>query len=342
LPLELVENASLGHALTTEKYRTIGRLSGLDCLRGIAILLVMVGHFIPQAFPNAHFPVISTFGGGGVLLFFCLSGFLIFKNLQSQPAAVFLVRRLFKLMPMYWINVLAVVGMAKFLQIGNVPDPMTIIYNLLMVQDVTQVDLLSGVYWTLLIEVKFYFVMVVFCSIVGTQRIYWLLIALLAINMVVFYFLHRGSVLTTYLIAFFPGIIAAKEFSSGMRQLKVVELFFVGTVVALNLYICLPIGNAPQAIYSIVATALLLVALHQDFHNIFLSFFGKISYSHYLFHAVIGYPLLDYLSSCGRVLSPIAALCVASIVTVGIATVSFYFIETPAVKFGHSFSKASI
>lgn len=276
------------------------------------------------------------------MLFFCLSGFLIFKNLQSQPAAVFLVRRLFKLMPMYWINVLAILGMAKFLQIGNVPDIMTIIYNLLMVQDVTQVDLLSGVYWTLLIEVKFYFLMVVFCSIVGAQRIYWLLIALLSINIVVFCFLHRGSVLTTYLIAFFPGIIAAKELSSGMPQLKVVELFFVGTVAALNLYICLPIGNVPQAIYSIVATALLIGALHQDFHNKFLSFFGKISYSHYLFHAVIGYPLLDYLSSGGSVLSAIAALCVTSVVTVGVATVSFCIIETPAVKFGHSFFKASI
>src|SRR5438105_4992960 len=60
-----------------------GRIPSLDAIRGIAILLVLLHHYItaPSAFEPGSLPdrVISliSFGWAGVDLFFVLSGFLI-------------------------------------------------------------------------------------------------------------------------------------------------------------------------------------------------------------------------------------------------------------------------
>ena len=53
------------------------RVAGLDVLRGIAILLVMLRHAFPDVFPGA--------GVVGVVMFFSLSGYLITGVLEQRP-----------------------------------------------------------------------------------------------------------------------------------------------------------------------------------------------------------------------------------------------------------------
>lgn len=313
------------------------RFDGLDSLRGLAILAVMIGHFIPQAFPNNEWPIISSFGGAGVLLFFYLSGFLIFRNVQTQSVATFLVRRFFKLMPAYWVSVIVAIFMAYFFKEIPIPDATTIFSNLFMVQDFTRSESLSGVYWTLLIEARFYILIVLFCVLVGSERILWLLAALIIVDLSVYYSIGRGSVLITYLLSFFPGIVATKLFSSGRNNLH--EYIAVGMLTSLCLYIFLPTANFQQTIYSLIFTGLLFIVLRYNFKNKILKFLGRISYSHYLFHVSIGYPLIDYMISDGSLSARISALIVASLVTVGIATLFFYLIENPIVNIGHTLSK---
>ena len=87
-----------------------GRLIGLDILRAIAILLVLVGH--GHEVPLFLKPI-NNFGWAGVDFFFVLSGFLIgglllndIKKTGSIRIYRFYIRRGFKIWPSYYIFIL--------------------------------------------------------------------------------------------------------------------------------------------------------------------------------------------------------------------------------------------
>lgn len=158
------------------------RLSGLDGLRGIAILLVIVWHyFIDQRAtgPDADLLVVRLlrWTWSGVDLFFVLSGFLIARNLLGQPAdrktiAIFFVRRAGRLLPLYVLFLLAYLLARPFLLGWNAPVSIWLAgetigpswsYPLFM-QNIAMA--INGSWpghwlaptWTLAVEVQFYLV----------------------------------------------------------------------------------------------------------------------------------------------------------------------------------------
>jgi peptidoglycan/LPS O-acetylase OafA/YrhL len=98
------------------------RIPELDGLRGLAILLVIVCHYVASAeygttnFWLGHFLRALSVGWSGVDLFFVLSGFLIGGILidsSSSPAyfRTFYLRRVYRILPIYygWIFLYAVI-----------------------------------------------------------------------------------------------------------------------------------------------------------------------------------------------------------------------------------------
>jgi peptidoglycan/LPS O-acetylase OafA/YrhL len=80
------------------------RLPALDVLRGIAILMVLIHHYVPE---NMTIPLLWS----GVDMFFVLSGFLISGILLDNAGAVnyfsaFYLRRAARILPLYWIVLL--------------------------------------------------------------------------------------------------------------------------------------------------------------------------------------------------------------------------------------------
>jgi len=91
-----------------------GRIASLDAIRGIAILLVLLHHYItaPSAFAPGSLPdrviALTAFGWAGVDLFFVLSGFLIggiiLRNGQADGFLLgFYRRRAARLLPLYLV-----------------------------------------------------------------------------------------------------------------------------------------------------------------------------------------------------------------------------------------------
>lgn len=86
------------------------RLYGLDHLRAIAILLVLMYHY--RAFKHPDWiDVIGRFGWTGVDLFFVLSGFLIsgqlfteIKNTGKISLKIFYIKRFFRIFPSYFFT----------------------------------------------------------------------------------------------------------------------------------------------------------------------------------------------------------------------------------------------
>ncbi len=89
---------------TTDTQRPVSRISGLDGLRGVTIILVVVGHFSAFLWPEDGIRSIpylrGLVGGGAVTVFFVVSGYLVTRGLlrdegqgQLDPLR-FLTRRL--------------------------------------------------------------------------------------------------------------------------------------------------------------------------------------------------------------------------------------------------------
>ncbi|MBV9878865.1 MAG: acyltransferase [Gemmatirosa sp.] len=112
------------HAHKPEPSAALVHRPGLDGVRGIAILLVLVYHFVTQAVPLAPTSavgkgIVSTlaYGWSGVDLFFVLSGCLITGILleaRGVPgrARAFYGRRALRIFPLYYLLVVGVAGVA--------------------------------------------------------------------------------------------------------------------------------------------------------------------------------------------------------------------------------------
>ena len=101
-------------AKTTPALNLSGRIPELDGLRGLAILLVILCHYVgnPNHAPLGYWPhrflAAFTVGWSGVDLFFVLSGFLIggiLLDARNSPRyfRAFYMRRVFRILPIYYL-----------------------------------------------------------------------------------------------------------------------------------------------------------------------------------------------------------------------------------------------
>ena len=101
-------------------------LPWIDALRGLAILMVLANH-VALVVPGLSAPLLALarFGQMGVQLFFVASAFTLCLSWQhrradeQQPVRRFLLRRLFRIAPLYWLGV-ALFAMLHLVQTGAV------------------------------------------------------------------------------------------------------------------------------------------------------------------------------------------------------------------------------
>lgn len=144
------------------------RLIGLDILRGLAALVVVIFHYTVKFrdFYPAAKPAFwqFTYGFYGVHLFFMISGFVILMSLShpsgKQDGAGFIRSRLIRLYPIFWVSVL--LTSAVLMSSDIIPTNITgleIVTNLTMLQGYLRVVPVDGVYWSLSFELGFYFLL---------------------------------------------------------------------------------------------------------------------------------------------------------------------------------------
>ena len=128
------------------------RYKSLDFLRGMAVLLVMFGHFLPGYFS-------SHVGWTGVDLFFVLSGFfvsgILFRDYIKEGKMrgdVFFVRRMFKIWPLFYVCLF--LHLVYFHLKHSPPAFSQILAEIFFVQDYRPG--FTGITWSLAIEEQFY------------------------------------------------------------------------------------------------------------------------------------------------------------------------------------------
>ena len=150
-----------------------GRILFLDWLRIIAFSTVLIGHryldIIREtiAASDTH-PTVKVllqlffplFQASGVCIFFLVSGYIITAVLQKERTVAFLVRRFFRLYPLYVVAVLLSTVYAARSSGNAAIDWWLVAKQMTLLGDFFQVPhSLAGVEWTLRIEVVFYLFM---------------------------------------------------------------------------------------------------------------------------------------------------------------------------------------
>ena len=299
--------------------RTGGAYHSLEHWRGFAALWVMIFHAVGTQEGHLHpmvewLKVPARFGWLGVHLFFVISGYCIAANVQSLRAEglgafVFLRDRLYRILPVYWaafgasILLAAVVGRFNHTTAtDNFPiGGRAWLGNLLLIQPYLGTKCYVIVYWTLVIELGFYF-----------------LVALLYALARASIHLATGLALTLALIAiwippwprllvlacwpeFICGALVFYALRAGHRQehtrrnLCLGGIVFLGVVGGMVAHGAEPALNSPKQLAFGAAYALVLYALYPFDDAIrkartlrWLSRCGLFSFSLYLIHCPVG------------------------------------------------------
>jgi len=177
------------------------RITFLDGLRGIAILLVMFYHayarypdVVPYLTDNyGEFPIFK-YGFWGVQLFFLISGFVILMSLEKSKSFLqFIGKRWIRLFPAMLVATVLIYTTAGILSerplgmprlIDTLPgltfmEPswLSYIFN-------TTINPLETVFWSLYVEVKFYFIFGILYFTLGKKKAITGMVVLFALSLI--------------------------------------------------------------------------------------------------------------------------------------------------------------
>lgn len=213
------------------------RFYEIDLLRFMAALAVVLYHYTFRGFAEGgyspvEYPVLGEifkYGLYGVQLFFIISGFVILMTATKRDAANFVISRITRLYPAFWVCVSVTAAFilwkgGELFQVGLIQY----LLNLSMISGFAGVEMVDGVYWTLLVEIKFYVLIFALLMFGQMKRIEWFLafwLLLTAFSMV----MPLPKIITfLFLTDWSPFFIAGALFylvrQNGLNALRIVML----------------------------------------------------------------------------------------------------------------------
>lgn len=344
-----------------------GHFAHIDALRAIAALLVVYAHTAeifadPQGSWAREISYQMDFGRTGVLIFFLISGVLIPSSLRGNigsGARSFVIRRFFRLFPLYWFSIpLGLISM-WWLQGLSLPS-WEVALNLTMVQELFGARNVMPPYWTLRVELYFYglclllfllgklhqegVIITMVLGAIGSQVLYQLATSEeIAIGAL-------GSTTLTFLGFMFAGALWRLYLDGSISRfgsllLKILALSTGVVVPAVAAFIFVSRGHLTiqenQLSFSCALATIVFVGGMTRVRITWrpIAWLGKVSYSIYLLHPVALYLIIWVVSRQpgGSILHgwpvPVYVLAVVS-VTLAMSAVTYSFIEAPMIKLG--------
>lgn len=339
------------------------QIDSLDGLRGVAVLFVFLSHLSAAKLPALSF---RGLGHYGVYLFFVLSSFLLTIPLLKETTNLYsgrlwlnyAIRRFFRIYPLYIIAV--VVWYYRLAARYDFRIPLSDLFEKIYLHLALQLG--KGVFWTIAVEFKFYFILPLFVFLfVRVYKRNLLLSALTvgAIIMLVIFFYHpkvakdHGDTieLIPYLPIFLSGMLAALVYTkingivirnNTKKLLEIVAIAAFLTVVAtLPSFLFLLTGFTDPG-YALLKNYLLYGVLWSIFIISYMNgyglvnrllscrllrFIGMISYSIYLWHVMI----IGFVGRNIHTTTSIKILLVI-LITLTLSFLSYMIIERPFLK----------
>lgn len=168
------------------------RVREIDLLRFLAAMMVVFFHYAfrghaANGYSDLAYPELAPlakYGYLGVELFFLISGFVILMTASSGSLSKFAVSRIVRLYPAYWacctLTFIAILcwGQGRF-----EASFAQYLANLGMLNEFVGVPSIDGVYWSLAVELKFYFLVALLLVFRQIDRAQWFLALWLALTL---------------------------------------------------------------------------------------------------------------------------------------------------------------
>jgi peptidoglycan/LPS O-acetylase OafA/YrhL len=140
------------------------RINEIDLLRFFAVIAVVFFHYAFRGYTADKMSVmpyplapIAKYGYFGVHLFFMISGFVILMTASSGNLRRFIVSRVARLYPAFWVC--CTITFAITMLIGAPRYTASVsqyLINMTMLSGFVSVKSIDGVYWSLFVELRFY------------------------------------------------------------------------------------------------------------------------------------------------------------------------------------------
>lgn len=343
----------------------------LDGVRGIAVLMVVIAHYVygqialaPQT-PLAYLLRPLSLCATGVDLFFVLSGYLIVGILLDHKGAsnyfrVFYARRVFRILPIYFL----ILGVYVLLR-GVQPDTwlfahplpllgyFTFTQNFFMAQAGHFGPHWLGVTWSLAVEEQFYLVIPALVYFLPRKGVITLFILLILIAPLSHYLLPEFTVYVSALSradALLSGALVAVAMRTSRERLQLLPLgmfcLVMAAMAALLFFLHSPLFTSALAItYALFVLFIVTYRAPRRLQAILtcrvLVWLGTISYGLYLYHEIVSGLLHQLIRHAPPQLADIQGGIVtilALALSLLCAEVSFRYLETPLLRIGQRFT----
>jgi peptidoglycan/LPS O-acetylase OafA/YrhL len=322
------------------------RIKGLDGLRGIAAISVLLFHYTVVygllIEPLSPVPFEAPYGRHGVELFFIISGFVILMTVEnSRSVTDFAVSRFARLFPVFWTAVLIeslALALSPLPPTFPFPTISSVAENFTMMPVLFHARLIDGSYWSLFLELAFYVLMGAALRFRLTHKIELLCFCWLIVFATVRFFHPEVGSRTRYILLveyghfFIIGICLYRICAARSTKLT---YGLLASACAMSLFGPGPdSGSVSTLVYFLITlgcTALVWLAAADKLSFLALrplQYLGAISYPVYLFHMVIGFEVIRLVHATGA--SPTTALVLGTTGTILLATAVHKLIERPA------------
>ena len=276
-------------------------------------------------------------GSYGVSLFFVISGFVIFMTLRRTAHATdFAVSRFSRLYPAYWCGMLITSAFRVWLG-GESLGTSTLLANATMVPGWLGYPSIDGVYWTLVVELQFYAIMLFIYLIKMLSCIEWVCLGWLGLLAVVQVSTRIGPLrAASELVASVLILRHIPLFSAGMMFYRIFEDRLTrlrAAVIGLGYAATWLSGNISKTI--VVTLALLVMGLLVAGHlrlgaGRIWRWLGDCSYGIYLVHMTVGLIVMQKLATVSH--SRLVLVVAPTLLTLGLAWAINRLVEKPALR----------
>ncbi len=294
-----------------------GRIVFLDYMRIFAFASVLVGHKLIDSLNGVisddqiHISIryfcealhaLCVGGGAGVVVFFLTSGYIITHVLQTESTSEFLIKRAFRIYPLYILAVILEVLSGYIISGTHIPSASTMIPRMLLIGDFFKTPTgLANVEWTLRIEVIFYIFMAALKKIGAIEKPYLLPFIYTSLAILLFYMpslpgtgsWNVGYVNTYTLFLLIGSLLYLAQTKQAARSIcgyaiSALLILFLIKIAALH-----PFWKDNNfAIFAVIIFGLSMLFGREFKYNKTVGLFSNLTFSVYLFHNW----LWDYIS----------------------------------------------
>jgi peptidoglycan/LPS O-acetylase OafA/YrhL len=341
----------------------ISRENNFDLLRLVAAIQVLFQHAISHLeinnlnkFTNilSHFP--------GVLMFFTISGFLIFSSFdRNKDLKKYFINRFLRLFPALWFCFLITLGLLLFFNIIAFNDifSWTIIKWIFTQVTVFQFwtpDVLrswgvgtpNGSLWTIPVELQFYIFLPLIILLFKKIRLVYKFLFFITFSLVCSYYISSkqgmpeallikllGVSIVPYLYCFLTGSMMYLFWDKIRKLIEGKALYWLLFYIIFNLIFDIKPSYTPVNLQLISNLLISIVTISLAYTLPKLSLFLKgndISYGMYIYHMLV----INSLISFGY-LGDVKYLFLTIIITIAISSLSWFLIEKKALQLKNKF-----